>query len=205
MARIVFIGPTWQRRNALLGSLDHHQVVARISSAKSALRHLQVQQFDLLVVELALDDIHGLELVEILRQRNQLDPAIPVLIISHLDSALNIHRAAAWGAAGFLPMADCRARLQAVLDAIAQGNTVFPAYSRSTLEQDERLRCAQEFSTRQVAVVHGLSQGRTLSSLANLMSVTVSNVSYFKRKTMQALHAASQDEMIQLSQDIGLI
>ncbi|MHB9797636.1 response regulator [Pseudomonas sp. MT3] len=205
MARIALVGSVRSKLGASLKRLNGHQLVAQPTLARQALAELRADQFDLLVVMLELSDIHGLELLEMLRRNGQLPPSIPVLACSNLHSAMNIRRAMHFGASGLLFLNDCPALLEHIIDAVLQGGSIFPEHARLPVDEDARLHHALRFSTQQVAILHGLRHGRSSASLADFLNIPTASVSYCKRQMMRKLKAAALDDLIGISQEIGLI
>jgi DNA-binding NarL/FixJ family response regulator len=205
MARVAIIGSARCCCFASRQNLTSHELVARFSSAKAALRKLQADQFDVLVVQLELPDIHGLELIRMLRVSGQLGAFKPVLVRSSLNSALNIYRVSCSGVSGLLLMGDSAIPLVWTIDTILQGNIVFPSFSQEEVERSEQFHCARKFTARQVAVLYGLSNGLSVRKIAKLLSVSAASVFHFRAKVICKLQVESQERMIQVCREIGLI
>ena len=68
-------------------------------NANQALKAMDRQEFDLAIVDISLEGIHGLELTEIMKLRS---PNIIVLILSMYDGLLYAQRALRAGASGYV-------------------------------------------------------------------------------------------------------
>lgn len=207
MARIVLIEPSRHDfvtiRRYLL---DHgHQCDVHFKYARQALVGLDASDCDLLVVTLELPDIHGMELVTMLRRDGRLKPGTPVLVCSSLASPLNIQRAIRIGVSGFLLMDDRPTLLGRAVDAVLAGGKVFPEHERLPLGGDIRLESALALPTHLVAVLHGLHRGRSVASLAEVLASSGASVGQHKRQLMRKLSATSLDELFSISQEIGLL
>lgn len=203
MARIAIVGPVRSRFRAALDRLGGHQLVAQPTLARQALDQLEADQFDLLVVMQELPDIHGLELITMLRESGQLSAATPVVLCSSLNSALNIQRALRFGASGFLLINDGPVLITHVINSVLQGGAVFPEYEQLQLE-DIRLRHALDFSPQQVAVLYGLQRGHLSESMAAWLRISNETIRRHRRYMMHRLGASSLEELIAITREIGL-
>ncbi|MCG8907744.1 MULTISPECIES: response regulator transcription factor [Pseudomonas] len=206
MARIVLIEPS--RRDFVTIRrflLDHgHQCDVHFKYARQALNSLDASNCDLLVVTLELPDIHGMELVTMLRRDGRLKPSTPVLVCSRLGSPMNIQRAIRIGVSGFLLTDDRPTLLGRAVDAVLAGGKVFPEHARLPLD-DRRLESALSLPTHLVAVLHGLHHGRSVASLAEALALSGASIGQHKRQLMRKLSATSLEELFSISQEIGLL
>ncbi|MDU4252467.1 response regulator transcription factor [Pseudomonas sp.] len=206
MARIVLIEPS--RRDFVTIRrflLDHgHQCDVHFKYARQALNSLDASNCDLLVVTLELPDIHGMELVTMLRRDGRLKPSTPVLVCSSLGSPMNIQRAIRIGVSGFLLTDDRPTLLGRAVDAVLAGGKVFPEHARLPLD-DRRLESALSLPTHLVAVLHGLHHGRSVASLAEALALSGASIGQHKRQLMRKLSATSLEELFSISQEIGLL
>ncbi len=108
----------------LLAQLEEGVTVAERADFESALNLLDGEQdFDLLLLDLALPGIDGFAGLDILRKRY---PAIPVAVVSAFDDVPTVSRVMNHGASGFIPKAYTgEALLNAVREVLA-GNIVRP-------------------------------------------------------------------------------
>jgi DNA-binding NarL/FixJ family response regulator len=79
--------------------------------------------FDLVLLDLALPGIDGLTCLNLLRQHH---PSLPVVIVSAYDDAHTVHRALKAGAAGFVPKAYSGDRLLDALRKVLDGSIFVP-------------------------------------------------------------------------------
>lgn len=208
MARIVLIEPS--RRDFVSIRrylLDHgHQCDVHFKFARQALSGLVASDCDLLLVTLELPDIHGMELVTMLRRDGRIKPTTPVLVCSSLGSPLNIQRAIRTGVSGFLLMDDRPALIGRAVDAVLAGGKIFPDHERLPLEVDPRLESALVLPTHLVAVLHGLRRGYSVASLAEALALPgAASVGQHKRQLMRKLSATSLEELFSISEQIGLL
>ena len=107
-----------------LRQLDSEVVVFEAGDCDGASAILeQEQDFDLVLLDLALPGVDGLACLDIFRKRY---PAIPVVIVSAYDDHLTVNRALKHGASGFVPKAYSSDRLLAALRQVLDGSIYVP-------------------------------------------------------------------------------
>ncbi|QJP08568.1 response regulator transcription factor [Pseudomonas multiresinivorans] len=207
MARVVFIEPLRRDFVALRRFLlDHgHQCDVHFKFARQALSGLDVSNCDLLVVTLELPDIHGMELVTMLRREGRLKPSTPVLVCSSLGSPLNIQRAIRVGVSGFLLTDDRPTLIGRAVDAVLAGGKIFPEHERLPLERDPRLESALALPTHLVAVLYGLRRGCSVAVLADVLALSGASIGQHRRQLMRKLSATTLEELFSISEQIGLL
>ncbi|MFV3332251.1 response regulator [Pseudomonas sp. NY15437] len=207
MPRIVFVEPSGPdflalRRHLRAGGFKE---TLHLKHAQQALRQLKAGECDLLVVTLDLPDIHGLELIVMLRQRGQLDPATPVMVCSHRNTSLSIHQAVRVGISGFILLGDRLPLLGGAIETLLAGGSVLPEHPPLCAEDDPRLGIAREFSSHQIAVLHGFNRGHSASSLAEIFDLPGTAIDQCKGRLMRKMSASSLDELLCICENIGLL
>ncbi|MCE4070914.1 MULTISPECIES: response regulator transcription factor [Pseudomonas] len=207
MARVVLIEPLRRDFIALRRFLlDHgHQCDVHFKFARQALIGLDISNCDLLVVTLELPDIHGMELVTMLRRDGRLKPTTPVLVCSSLGSPLNIQRAIRIGVSGFLLMDDRPTLIGRAVDAVLAGGKIFPEHGHLPLDRDPRLESALALPTHLVAVLYGLRRGRSVAALADVLALSGASIGQHRRQLMRKLSATTLEELFSISEQIGLL
>lgn len=103
MARVLVVDDSASTRAyvcAILRSNCHE--VDEASSGFEAMRLLPKGQYDLLVLDVNMPEINGLELIAFVRKSEHYQRT-PVLVISTQAKSIDVERALALGANGFLP------------------------------------------------------------------------------------------------------
>ena len=75
------------------------EVAGMVHSAEDALEQLSVQNIDLVLVDISLPRVTGIELVEMIREKY---PRIPCVVISGHNTSLYVNRSLDAGARGYL-------------------------------------------------------------------------------------------------------
>lgn len=108
----------------LLAGLEEGVAVVERADFESALQLLDAEQdFDLVLLDLALPGIDGFSGLDILRKRH---PAIPVAVVSAFDDVPTVTRVMNHGASGFIPKAYTGEALLGAVREVLAGNIVRP-------------------------------------------------------------------------------
>lgn len=117
----------------LLLQLEEGVAVSERADFESALTLLDGEQdFDLVLLDLALPGIDGFAGLDILRKRY---PAIPVAVVSAFDDVPTITRVMNHGASGFIPKAFAGDALLAAVREVLAGNIFHPG----TIQQQAKI------------------------------------------------------------------
>ena len=108
----------------VIRGLGDDVVVEGVDSAAAA-RHVlkQDSQFDLVLLDLALGDADGFDVLAELRQTY---PALPVVVVSASERASDVIRAIDLGAMGFVPKRSSNAQLTEALQMVMSGGLYVP-------------------------------------------------------------------------------
>ena len=149
------------------------QVVAVGSIAEAAAAMAGRRTFRLVMLDFELPDSHGY--AGMLRLQ-QLDPDVPIAIVTAHQEARLIEAAKALGAAGFLYKSLPLDTIASILRRILSGGTHFPegtAGDRSIAAARARI---QDLSRAQHAVLLALADGRANKQIAHDLSITEATV-----------------------------
>ena len=111
----------------LLAQVDEEVSVSGKPDFESALALLDAEEdFDLILLDLALPGIDGFAGLDILRKRF---PAIPVVVVSAFDDVPTVSRVMNHGASGFIPKAFSGEALLSAVREVLDGNIFLPGAS----------------------------------------------------------------------------
>ena len=103
MKRILIVDDSPAARSLVAAALDETETLRaeRISSGIEALKLLSTEDFDLVVTDVNMPDLNGLELLRFIKQNERLRH-LPVLVISTDTTEQDCERALALGADAYL-------------------------------------------------------------------------------------------------------
>jgi CheY-like chemotaxis protein len=102
-------------RDFLESECDGVEVIGMAASGREALGFLEETQPDLLIIDLAMPDMSGLELTEVIRG---LLPGVPIIILTLFDSPRHRQAAIEAGADAFVPKTEMDILLPPTIDSL---------------------------------------------------------------------------------------
>jgi len=181
-------------------------VTAEASSAKQALEALRQQQFDIVLLDLSLPDGSG---VDILRKIKERYPDTKVLMLSGFAEeqyGVNMLRA---GASGFLSKSCTAEQLISAIETIAIGRRYISSKLAEILAEglnsptDKPLH--EQLSEREFQIFCRLSEGKTVSDIAQSLFISVKTVSTYRARLLDKMGLKSNSELTYYALKNGLI
>ena len=155
----------------LLAAMPQLEVVGEASSGAEALILVGQVRPDLLLVDIGMKDMTGLQLTEILCRQY---PGMQILILSMYDHAEYVTSSIRAGARGYVLKDAASREIVAAIDAIAAGGTY---YSADLLEKTVSPPAADdELTPREREVLQMLAQGLSNKAIARLLEISVRTV-----------------------------
>ncbi len=158
---------------AARAALPGAQVVAVGSIAEAAAAMAGRRTFRLVLLDFLMPDSHGY--AGMLRLQ-QLDPEVPIAIVTAYEEPRLIEAAKALGAAGFLYKSLPLDTIAGVLRRILAGATHFPEGTPSDRSIAAARTRIQDLSRAQYAVLLALADGRANKQIAHDLSITEATV-----------------------------
>jgi DNA-binding NarL/FixJ family response regulator len=156
---------------ALLTAMPQLEVVGEAGSGAEALILVGQVRPDLLLVDIGMKDMTGLQLTEILCRQY---PGVQILILSMHDHAEYVASSIRAGARGYVLKDAASWEIVAAIDAIAAGGTY---YSAELLEKTVSPPAADdELTPREREVLQMLVQGLSNKAIARRLAISVRTV-----------------------------
>ena len=152
----------------LLGQIEDGATVFEAADFESALNVLDGEnEFDLVLLDLALPGIDGFAGLDILRRRY---PAMPVAVVSAFDDAPTIARVMNLGASGFIPKAFSGEALLCAVREILAGNLFRPSSQGGARMDDTKPLPPSKMSVKPEEVGLTDRQGQVLALMVRGLS-----------------------------------
>jgi DNA-binding NarL/FixJ family response regulator len=175
------------------------------ASPEEALQEIPRLRPDLVVVDLALQESSGLDLLRILSTRH---PEIPVLILSMHDEGLYAKRALRAGAKGYIMKREAIDELIAAIHQVLAGRIYLsPKMSDRMLRhlaQDEKAAWdspVDVLSDRELEVFELIGAGHGAKEIARRLHLSVSTIETYQGRLKEKLHLKDSAELFQHALD----
>ena len=179
--------------------------ICEAASGREALRVLREQQPALVILDLNLPDIGGLE---VLARLKAFSPDVRVLVLSMHDDETHITRALRAGAAGYVTKNAPPEELLEAIGRIAEGHTYIEREIAEGLVFAS-IRAApdplKELSSRDLEILRRLAEGRTLSQIADTLGIGYKTAANNCSRLKARLGATSTVDLIRIAIRAGLI
>jgi two-component system invasion response regulator UvrY len=189
----------------LLAACEDLEVVAEADNGEEALQRLAQGGIDLVVLDLSMPGMGGLETLRRLRAK---DARVGVLVLSAHDDSAHARRALDAGAQGFLSKRGAPEALTQALRCVADGRRYLDAGIAQQLALaalDGSHHPADALSAREFEVFVQLARGRSVQEIAGDLNLSTSTVGTHLYHVKQKLNASNQAELTLLALRWGLI
>jgi len=187
----------------LLRSLDAALEVDEAGDCAKALEHAAARAYDLVLLDLKMPGVAGLDALAALRDAI---PAAPLVVLSGEDNPGVVRAAIERGAMGFIPKSSTpEVLIQALRLVLARGvylpRAVLDAPAVPAAESGTALR---GLTPRQMDVLHCVIQGKSNKVIARELDVSEGTVKAHLSSVLRALGARSRTEAVYAAAKLGL-
>lgn len=204
-ARITIIEDNETFREGLtliIGSQHRFVVVNTYSNCIEALRHLKADKPDLVLIDLGLPGMSGIEGIKrILREAPN---TICMIVSVHEDSKMVFDSLMA-GASGYMTKDIDHAKLIAAIDEILAGGAPMSSQIASLIVKSFQKKKTDILSDREMDVLMLLAKGQTYFSISEALFISTETVKTHIRNIYQKLHVNSKTEALRVAEKEGLI
>jgi DNA-binding NarL/FixJ family response regulator len=159
--------------------------------------HLQTLQPDLLIMDIDMPGMNGIEAVTRVRKVNR---EIPILMLTVFDDNEHVFDALCAGASGYLLKKHISSKLfSAIEEVIDGGSPMSPSIARMVLASMQQKSMPENpylLTAREKDVLTSLSKGNSYKLIAEEIFISIDTVRTHIRKIYEKLHVHSQTEAV---------
>jgi DNA-binding NarL/FixJ family response regulator len=200
---------------ALLQNLAGIEVVAEASDGREALRLIKTYQPDVVLMDIAMAGLNGLEATARVTKEF---PPVRVIILSMHSNEEYVAQALRAGAAGYLLKDAVAAELELAVTAVARGETYLsPAVSKHVIADYLRragggeagggseLPPSDPLTPRQREILQLIAEGRSTKEIASTLHLSVKTVETHRTQLMARLDIHDVAGLVRYAIRIGLV
>ena len=187
----------------------HPALVGEASSAEEGASELKSSPWDVIVLDLALPGMSGLDWLRELRRER---PSVPVLILSMYQPDQFARRAINAGASGYLTKdSHPNELIKAVGEVIAGRRYLNPEVIEEIVADldadggDRGARPHESLSDREYQVMRMIASGLTVSQIAQKLSLSVKTISTFRARVLKKMEMKTTAELMYYAIQQGLV
>ena len=181
------------------------RVVAEAESGEEAVRGLAEARPDVVVLDISMPGIGGLEAVRRILAR---EPQARILVLSAHEDAMHARRVLKAGAAGYLTKRSAAEALIQAIRQVNQGNSFLEPQIAAQLEQEEAAGAGEpldSLSEKEFKVFLALAGGQSVQDIAEVLSLSPRTVGTHLYNIKQKLVAANSAELALIAMRAGLL
>ena len=192
---------------SLLNAMNEVEVVAEASSGEEAIELAASSRPDVVLMDIAMKGITGLEAAARMRGRN---PEVRVVILSMHSGEEYVLQALRAGAAGYLLKDAATGELELALRSVMRGESwLSPAVSRQVVEGYVQRAGGEQapevLTARQREVLRLVAGGKSTKEIAFLLNLSVKTVETHRAQIMERLGIRDVAGLVRYALRTGLV
>ncbi|MFM9838052.1 MAG: response regulator [Cyclobacteriaceae bacterium] len=173
------------------------QLVGAYENPLEVNTHLQNLHPNLLIMDIDMPGMNGIEAVERVRKTNK---EIPILMLTVFDDNQNVFDAIRAGASGYILKKHISTKLFSAIDeALEGGAPMSPSIARmvlASMQQRPSTENPYQLTPKENEVLTSLSKGNSYKLIADELQMSLDTVRSHIRKIYEKLHVHSQTEAV---------
>jgi DNA-binding NarL/FixJ family response regulator len=191
---------------AMLSLHDDIEIVGEASEGKEAIEQAQELEPDVIVMDIAMPFMDGLEATRRITKKN---PKVKVLVLTQHNNREYILSAIKAGAAAYVPKRALGTELVSAIRAVHRGESFLYPSAAAVLIEDYRHKADVEpydsLTAREREVLRLIAEGYTSKEITNMLVISLKTVMGHRAKTMEKLGLHNRAELIKYSVRKGLV
>lgn len=191
----------------LLATSPNIEVIAEAERGEQAIQLYQSSQPDIIVLDLSMPGIGGLETIKRLVQR---DKNVKILVFSVHDEQVYVNRALNAGAKGYITKNSAPEILPDAIESIQQGEQyveqgLVKKSSDELEEEHDYQNIIQTFSAREFDVFRLLAKGLTTHKIADELHLGYKTIANYVTQIKKKLRVSSIAELAHIAVVLGIM
>ena len=191
---------------ALIDLTDDVEVVGEASEGKEAIKEAQELIPDVVVMDIAIPGMDGLEATRRIKKKN---PKMQILILTQHNNKEYVLSAIKAGAAGYVPKRALGSELLSAIRAVHKGDSFLYPSAAAALIQDYRQQAEVEpydrLTSREREILTLIAEGHTSRQIADMLYISLKTVQGHRTKIMEKLNTHNRAELIKYAVRKGLV
>ena len=190
----------------ILSDIPDVVVAGEAADAKQALRQTYEGDYDLVLLDISMPGVGGLE---VLKQLKSEKPHLPVLMLSMYPEEQYAIRSLKAGASGYLTKESAPQELIAAIRKVCSGGKYVSASLAeklaSYLDTDLEKPVHESLSDREYQVVRMIASGKTVTEIAAELSLSVKTISTNRTRALKKMRMTTNAEITHYAIRHGLV
>ncbi len=180
----------------ILQQLHGVTLISEAGDGNEALELLKRDVFDILLLDISLPDISGLEVLQLVKKRW---PSVNVLMLSMLPQEQYAIRALKFKASGYLTKNTASEELLLAVKKVSEGGKyISQSLAESlaiNLDKDDYHQKHDILSSREFEIMIKIANGKSLQEIGNELFISVKTVSTYRSRIMEKMELCRNTEL----------
>ena len=192
----------------LLSDVSEFQVVGEAGDGLEALREIELKKPDVLVIDMMMPNLNGLE---VLKQTRKISPHTRTIIFSMQSAEVYVAESIKAGAAGYVLKDTGPGEIVEAIHSVMGGNRYLSEKLSEKLEAisprlvDAALDPQQTLTLREREIIQMVAEGRSSNQIGNKIGISPRTVEIHRTNLMKKLRLKNQTELILYAIKHGII
>ena len=183
------------------------RVTGEAETGMEAIRMVRDNKYDIALLDITLPDKYG---IDVLKQMKLQNPALPVLILSMHPDEQYAMRSIKAGASGYMNKQSAPSQLVTAIRKVASGKKYISSELAEQLANDLTNDKPQDathkiLSNREYQTLCLMAQGKSLSEMADIMSLSAKTVSVYRSRMLEKMKLKNNAEAVRYAINNHLI
>jgi two-component system invasion response regulator UvrY len=177
--------------------------VSEADSGEQALALAEAGPWDLMLLDLSLPGVHGLEVIHQVRQAQ---PGIRIIVVSVHPAHQVARRAISAGAMAYIDKSATPEEMVKAVAEVLAGRTYVTATAADPARAQRSAGLPHELlSDREYQVLRMLGAGKTVSEIASELALSVKTISTYRSRILEKMGLRTTPELMRYVIDHGLV
>ena len=192
----------------LLSDVSEFQVVGEAGDGLEALREIELKKPDVLVIDMMMPNLNGLE---VLKQTRKISPHTRTIIFSMQSAEVYVAESIKAGAAGYVLKDTGPGEIVEAIHSVMGGNRYLSEKLSEKLEAisprlvDAALDPQQTLTLREREIIQMVAEGRSSNQIGNKIGISPRTVEIHRTNLMKKLRLKNQTELILFAINQGIL
>ncbi|PKL18170.1 MAG: DNA-binding response regulator [Spirochaetae bacterium HGW-Spirochaetae-5] len=185
----------------LISQLDDMSICQEVDSGDKALEYLKNNKADVIIVDISLNDMNGIDLIKYIRRTDQ---KVPILVLSVFDETFYADRSFAAGATGYIMKQEASDVIVKAIRTVIAGEIYASEKIRNQLlkkvigKNDEAGETRiSTLTDRELQVFELIGSGHETKQIASILRLSIKTVDTYREHIKEKLNLKNATELIQ--------
>ena len=190
----------------ILADIDDIEVAGEAANGADALAKVQKQPFDLVLLDISMPGRSGLD---VLKELKNVQPHLPVLMLSMYPEEQYAVRALRSGASGYLTKESAPDELISAIRKVCKGGKYVSASLAEsmvfTLDSKSEQSPHEALSDREYQIMCMIASGKAVKDIALELSLSVKTISTYRSRVLTKMHMKTNAEVTRYALQNNLV